>query len=766
MYSNKSAVHTNKYAKKTISKYTINSFFVNILVPMKNALDVQQVIRTYTLLYKLVFRFGHILLALLWWSLLVWYIITQTSAPLTRENTSLTQEKELILAFDTLQKQTISHPDINLYITQGPIDVNWNFILSKNNYATYKWFVLPQTISIDKNLPLREKSYFEAEQEYEISELELYLKNLVYTVPAEEREKSDEKRTPETITLPTDIITYFNLWCTQSTIYIDTICQSFIKSFTDSMHVYALSLDYNWLIALGNALIQWPDKEDFCQWLQKYIVYTNDNSWRLTPLIDQCGGTAQTTFDILKRYVLIQQELTQDAIWNNVFTVSDLNAYKLLSTQQSLYQDIAQQRFDEIKVLWYIKYIESLMRESDRLDPLYFDMIYSFHHDYLLTELAKLQLVLTNKEDSIKIILQALRELDKPNTLINHKWLPAYLTHAWLVAYYWGEKTPVLQDTSRLTINERFTQFGTFNRMRLQETVFSGDTVSLAGEFVIESTMADQYGIDRKLPFTGTITWINQQFVIQERSFTTQERMSTIVSDILSQQIFTVPRLYDYVTENIATLLAKTNLNKGVCDRLTQDRWKKLSDCDDRYVRIMSVHPWTNQEESYYFRLSWFQLDGFLVADRFLYDVLSDVFVERDTNELTLADTITALVNASPVDPRTIEWYIPDVWANKLYIIEQIQAYLWIIPTTIQEQNGVYLVAMSIQWHDFVMNYNLDTNTLWPLLFAKQPSNRIMNFSLILDESSRNAHDDFVNEPIEYLFTINEEAIKKYRISQ
>lgn len=88
------------------------------------------------------------------------------------------------------------------------------------------------------------------------------------------------------------------------------------------------------------------------------------------------------------------------------------------------------------------------------------------------------------------------------------------------------------------------------------------------------------------------------------------------------------------------------------------------------------------------------------------------------------------------------------------------------MPRTVQERDGAYLVALSLSSIDFILNYDISNNVLGPLVFADQPQIRIMDFALVLDESSRDAHDDFVNETLEYLSTIDEEAVRQYRVAQ
>lgn len=212
--------------------------FLSIFGYMNNALDPQSVIKTYTLLYKLIFRFGYIVVACLGGVAIMLYILFSFDAPVTRQKTQ--QETDLIVAFDTLQQQSLKHPDIQTYIMQGPIDFAGNFLSSFNNYATYKGFVLPQTIRIDQNLPLKNKEYFSSSR-YTISELELYLKNFVYTQTTYDVEDFLEA---ETISLPVDIIDFFQLRCASAQRYIDDVCDAFTQNFIDHMHVYSLSLDY------------------------------------------------------------------------------------------------------------------------------------------------------------------------------------------------------------------------------------------------------------------------------------------------------------------------------------------------------------------------------------------------------------------------------------------------------------------------------------------------------------------------------------------
>ena len=66
-----------------------------------------------------------------------------------------------------------------------------------------------------------------------------------------------------------------------------------------------------------------------------------------------------------------------------------LNAYKLLSYQQQIYQDFLINKADTYKISTYLDFVRELMKK-DAIDPFYKDEIYRYNNKYLSLALEKI----------------------------------------------------------------------------------------------------------------------------------------------------------------------------------------------------------------------------------------------------------------------------------------------------------------------------------------------------------------------------------------
>ena len=160
-----------------------------------SSLDPQSlsVIGTYRIIYKVIFSYGIFILAgisaLIATRILVggnFSLVPQIDA------TAIASAKAKIDAYDTTFTQDNINPDLVVKILQGDLTTDGDFIKSSKNLITYKGFILPRNILIQKDLPIKPKSYFDSPN-YDTNELENFVKNIIFTNSKQVQDKTRDK---------------------------------------------------------------------------------------------------------------------------------------------------------------------------------------------------------------------------------------------------------------------------------------------------------------------------------------------------------------------------------------------------------------------------------------------------------------------------------------------------------------------------------------------------------------------------------------------
>lgn len=215
-------------------------------------------------------------------------------------NNFFMQKTKLIGEFNKFMKQNIEDNDMNIHILQGDLEVeNW-FIKSVNNLISYKWFVLPKYFYVYGTIPIKQLSYF-SWGDYAIDELENIINTFVFT----KRFTISKPFTRVLLPLNTSLQEDFNLACLFENKLSSRTCNVYLYDFLDSFFVYTLSKDYQWLQDIFSTISQnTTEKEMFCQWLWKYLLYANDYSETIEELFGNCG---QEYADLFKRTTLFME---------------------------------------------------------------------------------------------------------------------------------------------------------------------------------------------------------------------------------------------------------------------------------------------------------------------------------------------------------------------------------------------------------------------------------------------------------------------------
>ena len=731
--------------------------------------EAATIMRTYSIIYKIFFSFWTLLLSFVVSGILLNYFNQQVSAfqQIARTDSVIPQERLLKTQYEQFLSDTRAQDDIEIFIKEWSITFTGSIVQSANNFATYKGFVLPKNISVSRNLPIKGIEELSVPN-YDPRELWLFMKNFIFTT---NEEIVDTKRTNKSLSVGNNsIVDYFNLSCTQSYKLIQTVCQDFFLSFIDVLYVYDLKNDYEWLRAVFESIkTDIKRRNAFCAELETYILYANNASRELESIFQQCGGQELNTFDMLKWYFIIQDQLLSEWIDDDTYNHRQLNAYKLLSTQQAIYNELSNKRFNQLRLSSYLKFVESLLKKQ-MLDPLYYDVIYVFNNDYLRRTLSQTQFHQNPQQSlTIKKVLEKLREVNEGSRVFGYEWLSTQLLNRSLTQIY-GSNESILtfEDAVYETLLDRFNaevQIERFrvNSQRMQWT----DKLAVAWTFLIEESLAAKFDVDEKINAAVVFTLKNEQFVVSAINVEKYTKLTDIVQDFIRVQDLSISRVYDIIIENL-NIFVSDDATLTVCDRIN-DLFVSTSIiwCNESRIIIAGKHPWKQEAIQYLFVLNGGRINRIVVDDPVLADLITDTYDLWSTDIITLASLIFTIVKTPLEQPdQVLETIDPEVQTNIVYITTQVNKFLQVKPREIIEKDGVYIVDFTLKWVDYLSIFNLNANALQTIIFKDNTQLQIKDFVMPMDESAIIELEVFLEEPLEYLRNINSLIVRLYEKSR
>lgn len=123
-------------------------------------------------------------------------------------------------------------------------------------------------------------------------------------------------------------------------------------------------------------------REDFCDNMKKYLLYTNDTDPQLGDIFDTCGLEYKDFFRTMESFIDVQNQLQAKLITTDTYKEPNINVYKLLSYQQILYQDFQDFTIRTNQYTLYLEYIQELIRRN-AVPQIYLDEIYRYNTYYL-----------------------------------------------------------------------------------------------------------------------------------------------------------------------------------------------------------------------------------------------------------------------------------------------------------------------------------------------------------------------------------------------
>ncbi len=645
------------------------------------------------------------------------------------------QKMKLIAEFSKFMKQNINDNDMNIHILQGDLEIEKWFIKSVNNLITYKGFVLPKYFYVYGTIPIKHLNYF-SWGDYSVDELENIVNTFVFT----KKFTITKPFTRVYLPLDTTIIKDFNLSCIFENKLSSRTCNYYLDDFLDSFFVYNISKDYEGIKSIFAAIQKNEVKKwRFCQWLSKYLLYANDYSETIENLFWSCG---QNYADLFKRTTLfmeIQTTLDNQTFDKISYKDETLNAYKLLSYQQQIYQDFLINKVDTYKISTYLDFVRELMKKG-AIAPFYKDEIYRYNNKYLSLALEKISYqstIFAQNLGSSKIasLLTTINTLNEGEPMLGFAWLNTEVQNKTLIT----QKTISTWATDTISVEERIQKrLANIAYLTIDKKSISNTTIDIIGYLKFISPDKTE-----NIKSHIIMEYSNDILLVKSIELQNKASINDVIKNLLLIQDFSIGELYSYLSKNLVFYEqenAPISTSTDLCPSISALRDLTVVSC----ANTKTVIEKNNIRYTFTIKNGW--LDDITVSDTTIENLIKTSYSSIIGKTYSIIDAIQAIVNYEA--PATVrEWT-----TNAIVVFEKIQQYLGIKTNDIADKEGKILVDITLWGINFIVNYTVSTNTMWPRyfkdIFLKDKPYPIQNLNLTLDDAHQNTINSFVIDPL------------------
>lgn len=654
--------------------------------------------------------------------------------------------------------------DIQVSIVQWSFnDTLWT-LESLDNLVSYKWFILPRYFIINKNTTVKDISYF-GSWNYDIKYIMEFMENFIFI----KANLSNEMKYPNlSISLDKSIVDKFNISCSNSNILIyNTVCNSYIERFLDVWFVYNLTNDVEWLTNTFLTINKKYKEEylsGFCKVIDNYTKYSNNTDRRLENIVNYCDSKTIDWFYLLQGFIEIQKQLVDWYINKHSYNNSTLNYYKLISYQETIYNDFVRNDINPKHLSFYIEYLKELVKKN-RINWFYLDVTYLFNNYFILNSLNDKNFS-TDAKTEMNDIIYNLNKLNQWDEII---WLEGIEDHIQNQSL----KKLVSEKNNYTTIPEEIiyeSENWTGNFDKAVSTVKNLSFLRITEQEINWSGISITWYInikDKDIYWSFSLLFDGENILIKRTYMTGRENLNNFLNIALSKNDFTLPQFYEYVTSyiDLYTDWEEVDESKLFCSSLESSvTTAKLNQCTGQKVQLVKDN-WDKWSISYTFELSWYQIVKLSISDKIIDARFKNKIQNIETDQINIINTISEIVSYQ--DKSFDTSVIVRTWSNDtLIIIERIQKYLWIKVSDIAEKVWKYAFEFSIKWITFYCLYDINTHTMWQIFFKDIRVNNlpylIDNFTLSLNENNKNKINEFLFDPISYIRKISPSSYEKY----
>lgn len=695
----------------------------------------------YQKIYNIIFKYCFFIIIIIV-DIVLFIILSKNTIALNWVDKYPNEREKLLTSMNEEEKNNTTNADITGEIIQWNlwIDENWN-IFSVNNLITYKWFVMPRYFKISSINKILPKNNFVSW--YNISDLEYFISNIIFS----DYKTNDETSLAPLLPLTDDSISNtFFVSCLESN--PNWLCKQFITNFVNTFYVYNITTDYPWLNKVFNE-IKWTEfKSDFCEWIMKYISYTHDTSADIEWIMSQCGDEMYENFLSIKSFFGIQQQLDNGYIKSTLSADPDVNAYKLLSYQQLLYNNVMWWIINEANFTTYLNFISSLLKKDWSIENIYLDITYWIDNVYLIPTLNTKKYKLTeSKRNELDWIINDIYAMNYGNKLEWHYWLESKIINSNLTAL-WEE-----------SIANSISGHDQDEMSQLLKSIKSLSYLKVTNEKIVWSFINIEWYLTIKWlddPLAISINFENKNWkpIVKKVSLANYESLNDTLNTLLEKEDNTIVDVYEYLSKSVK--LFESNDFATPCELIESKLdwiWNVIS-CKPDNIAIKR-EDWT----TFRFIMSNYDIKNIIISDKDLETIIKNLTKNLYTNDATIANIVFNILTY-----RDVKWEAKqEASLTMVTALQTISQYLWTEITDIEEKWNWTIYAEFSLW-DILFDtiFDPETNTLTSLKFHEKGIT-IRRFSLVLNNDYANDINNFKTDPLHYLEQFDKTAVNLYK---
>ncbi len=726
--------------------------------------DVQKIIKTYSIIYTIIFVFGIPILALIVSLVIFFNLKSQTWG----EVNSISEINKIdkivenkIAEFREFNQKSYNvlqwswYKDLQIKVYNWPFEIkNW-YLKSINNVLSYKNIILPNYVSHKLPLPIQAKSYF-LKVWYDITQLSNFINTIVLTQIS--LNNFPKYKRPDLLTIPNkNIIDYFFLSCLTKNTLISTVCNEYTKHFIKVMPYYDLELDKNWIETVGAKLVANPEfKSGFCNSVLLYLKNSNKADISFANIAKSCGEKVENYYDTIKDLNKIKDDL-KEVSSAYVSDDREINAYKLLSLQQIIYNEVLKKRLNSPRIAVYLQFLKWLLKNDKYIEHFYLDEAFLFNNDYLAKVLKSPIFNLSNwQKEENKILLQKIREVNLWSELEWYKWLYKKIYNKSLADI-------VQQDTlqweeekwQEITLRDRFLAKFKFPDLDIKDLKQKWDKILAKWYIKIRLSKDDK---KKKFPINLIFSDYRWSFVVDWIKIKWEDQLNQILNTIVSKNKLTMAELYESIKQNVE-LFSQKQQQPTLCDLISWSvEWVQACTNNQVSIKVKSG----SQSFIYTILHKNWVYQNILATDKTLQAQLQQHFSWYQTNELNFVDFIKEVVKFKP-EVQKVEVENDITQAERTIIDDDFKTYLDSDVDAIVKKDWEILVSFKMWDLELIALYDLDKHMIKSVMFKKLWIKSLIRWiNLKLNEDNTDQIEYFVEDTLNFLKKYNPKIVEDY----
>ena len=718
------------------------------------------IIKKYKIINRLFFRWGifvfAVIASILCWVLLQVKASNTNNIQMIKESSIENKSKWIEETSDKkLSALVESGVDINIIVPYGSASLDWETFQSKSNLIKYKGIILPQLVSLNKSQDLISLEDFNAKK---ITREDI--KSMIAVLITDDPIYRKTTNLPNTEDFRWEgnvfqgtLIDGFSLWCLDSDKVSDFVCDRFLEVFNTYGKYFDLS-QYAWdvLKLIKNMKKQNKDIEPVCNMIKDYTLHAGAVSETLLLAMEYCWEEYDP-YKKMVNFIDLENSLKQPEVQDRVYEDPDLNAYKLLTAQQSVHKILDGTSLNENYIKSYLKFVQALINKDNGknyyLSPIYKDMLYVFNTDELSQKLMQKWKLSSDLKTQID-------QINNWNSLYWYSSLLSQLTTPDIVQKSSNFSGNIVEEK---TIEDIFSQYYAMTdrlKIRSANKVWE-DKIRVQTEMFTDKILSATNG--ETLKVTVVLKRKDNVLYVESIKVANQSKLSEILSINASEWNVTFYAMMNYIDEQIAMRYESEPENiedqPSFCEKLQENNELTIYTCDSSTI---SLYKW---DVEYNFTLKDEILDSFTIANESLSKLLNDklrwVMFTKDN---------TPTIIMSIID-YSVEEKADDDIETKLAIIDQFRIHFKLIPDNVQSiewKSDEFLVEFTLWDFDLQANYDINTQTLTKVYFANcEKPLEIRQLTIEITSENEPQLIEILNNPKVFFARENPTVYKKYQ---